>query len=291
MSGEKNHTKQQPDPLQEVREIISGSRISWHKTKEQVWTDLQKKLEKIPSVRTRYIGSIWIKLSVAAMIILLVGTPAIMQLYTKTIQVPSGRHLSYVLPDNSSVDLNAQSIMKYKPLLWKFFRHIRFEGEAYFRIQPGKTFKVTSDNGTTEVLGTSFTIYSRDTDYMVTCLAGRVRVIENTGNNEVVLHAGQKTEINPVGMLEVQSNINTELALSWLHNRFHFTAVPVSKVFQEIGRQYNIQIQIPDDIDFIYTGTFNKSTSVETVLNLVCRPFNLKFIRKSNDEYIILKNT
>ena len=80
-------------------------------------------------------------------------------------------------------------------------------------------------------------------------------------------------------------------SLSWLNNKFSFTSIPLPKVFEEISRQYGIKIKVSEGIDNIYTGTFNKSTSVENVLNLVCRPFNLKFTKKSENEFIISRDS
>ncbi len=42
---------------------------------------------------------------------------------------------------------------------------------------------------------------------------------------------------------------------------------------------------IPENLENTYTGTFRRNTSIEQALNLVCKPFNLKFSRKSKDEY------
>ena len=91
-------------------------------------------------------------------------------------------------------------------------------------------------------------------------------------------------------MLVVQSDLNTEQALSWLDNKLNFTSVPLRKVFEEIGRQYGILINIPENLDSIYTGTFYKDTPVEQTLDLVCKPFHLTYTLKSKDEYIITRN-
>jgi transmembrane sensor len=284
------HIEQQSDLSKEFNEMISGTYISWEKSKEQVWPEMERKIEVSPEVRVRIMAEPWFKLAMAAVFTLLVGISVFMQLYTKTIDIPAGKHLNIYLPDNSRVHLNAQSTLSYKPLLWRFSRKIKFEGEAYFEVQKGKKFEVTSGKGKTIVLGTSFNIYSRDNDYQVTCVSGTVKVMERISKKEVLLYPGQKAEVSPGGILEIRSDVNTELTLSWLANRFSFTSEPLSKVFDEIGRQYGIIISIPGDIDYTYTGTFMRNTSVEHVLNLVCRPFNLEFTRKSEDEYIISRS-
>ena len=289
MVKKQKHTEQQSDFSKEINEMISGTYIPWEKSKEQVWPELETKMEESTG-RVRVMAGPWLKLAIAAVFTLLVGISVFMQLYTRTINIPAGQHLNMYLPGNSRVHLNAQSTLSYKPLLWILSRHIKFEGEAYFEVQQGKKFEVTSDKGITTVLGTSFNIYSRDNDYNVTCVSGNVKVMAMISKKEVLLHPGQKAEVSPRGILEIKSDVNTEQTLSWLANRFSFTSESLLKVFDEIERQYGILISIPGDIDNTYTGTFSRSTSVEHVLNLVCRPFNLEFTRKSKDEYIISRS-
>ena len=287
MFKEQKHIKQLPELSAETREMISGSYIGWGKSKEQVWASLEKRLEPIQPARTKVIAGPWIKLAIAATITLLVGISIFMQFYTKTIRVAAGQHSSIYLPDHSRVRLNAQSTLSYEPLKWKFSRIVRFEGEAFFEVEQGKKFEVISTNGKTLVMGTSFNVYSRNSDYQVTCVSGKVKVIENKTNKEVLIQPGQKTELRAEGILEIQSGINAEQTLAWLNNKLTFTSVALPRVFEEIGRQYGVLIHFPGDLDNLYTGSFKRNISVEHALNLVCKPFNLKFIRKSNDEYII----
>ncbi len=223
----------------------------------------------------------------AAGLALLIGMSALIGFYTKTVNVPAGQHLEVYLPDNSNVMLNAQSTLSYKPLLWKISRTVKFEGEAWFDVVKGKQFEITSGKGKTIVLGTTFNIYSSDSDYQVTCISGKVKVLEISGTREATLDPGQQAAINADGDFAIQSDIDTELTISWLNNKFSFTSVPLVKVFEEIGRQYGVKISIPAGLERTYTGTFAKDSSVENVLNLVCRPFDLNFTRKSDNEYSI----
>ena len=289
MKKEKKH-KEQVFFSKDTETVIAHTQIHWEKNKEQVWTDLEKRIETVPSARSINMYGPWLKIALAAGIALLVGISAFIKFYTKTVEMPAGQHSEVYLPDNSRVSLNAQSTLSYKPLLWKFLRAVKFEGEAYFDVMKGKQFEVISGKGKTAVLGTTFNIYSRNSDYQVTCISGKVKVSEMIGNQEVILNPGQQAVLNMEGTLVIQSGIDTEQTLSWLNNMFSFTSVPLRKVFEEIGRQYGILIQIPTDLENIYTGTFIKESSVEDILNLVCRPFELKITRKSDNEYIITRN-
>jgi transmembrane sensor len=274
----------------ESSKMISETHIAWDKSREQIWAELENKLEMSQTPEPKVVFMPWMKIALAASIIVLLGIPIVMQFYVRTLVIPAGKHSSITLPDNSIVKLNAQSILSYKPLLYKFSRQVKFEGEAFFDVQPGKKFEVVSTRGTTLVLGTTFNIYSRDEDYQVMCVSGKVKVTERSNNKEIILGPGQKALLTAESIFNIQSEVNEELVLSWIDNKLNFTSVPLPKVFEEIGRQYGVFIEIPKDIDNIYTGTFKKTSSLENTLILVCKPFDLRFTRKSSDEYIISRN-
>ena len=292
MATKKQHIKQQTDLSEKTKEMIAGTYIDWGKSKEQIWAELEQRMEtKQPAGRSLFMNT-GLRLAIAAAIALFVGLGLFMQLYTKTMGMPAGEHGFVFLSDDSKIHLNAQTSITYKPLLYflNFSRKVRFEGEAYFEVEPGKKFEVVSDKGKTAVLGTSFNIYSRNNDYEVTCVTGKVMVTETQNNKTIILNPGQQAALNSNGLLDVYSGVNTEQTISWLRNVLNFTSMPLPKVFEEVGRQYGVEIHFPGDLDNIYTGTFQKSTNVETVLNLICKPFNLKYTRTSNDEYIISRN-
>ena len=286
----KNHI----DLPDNIESVIATTQIHWKKDREQIWIELQKKIEAEdkanPVARTISINRPRLMVAAAAVFALLVGITALVSLYTKTIVAPVGLHSEVYLPDKSLVKLNSQSSLTYKPLAWRFSRKVIFDGEAYFEVKKGKQFNVISEKGTTIVLGTSFNIYSRDDDYRVTCLTGKVKVQIADGNQEVILDPGQQTLLNAEGILTAGSDTDTEQTLSWLNDKFSFTSAPLVKVFEEIGRQYGVMIKVPAGLDNSYTGTFIKDSSVENVLNLVCKPFDLSFSRKSDNEYIISGN-
>jgi len=289
MKKEEKH--KEPDRFsEETGKMISGTQIHWKKSRDEVWMELEKKIAIAPSAGKIILFRPWLKIAIAAGIALMVGISALINFYTKTINVPMGQHAEIYFPDNSRINLNAQPTLSYKPLLWKFSRSVKFEGEAYFDVMKGKQFEVFSGKGKTIVLGTTFNIYSRNIDYQVTCISGKVKVSGISGSQDVILNPGQQALLNTEGTLVIQSEIDTDQTLSWLNNKLSFTSVPLKKVFEEIGRQYGVLINIPEDLEYTYTGTFMKEGSVENVLNLVCRPFDLEITRKADNEYIITGN-
>lgn len=270
--------------------MIGRRQIRWDKSKEQIWMELEKRMETEHVAGTISLNRPWLRVAIAAGIALLMGISAFIGFYAKTVNVPAGQHAEIYLPDNSRASINAQSTVSYKPLLWKLSRTVKFEGEAFFDVTKGKEFEVVSEKGKTVVLGTTFNIYSRNSDYQVTCISGKVKVVELSGSQNVTLGPGQQASLSTDGTLAIQSGIDTDRIVSWLDNKLSFTSVPLRKVFEEIGRQYGVIISIPEDLENTYTGTFVKDSSVENVLNLVCRPFNLNFTPKSDNEYSITRN-
>jgi transmembrane sensor len=150
---------------------------------------------------------------------------------------------------------------------------------------------VRSSKGTTSVLGTTFNILSRDNNYQVTCLTGRVKVRDDSGKSNVILNPGDKSVLNSQGFLSVETGIDTKTEISWIINKFSFTAEPLKNVFNEIARQYGINIKLPEDLEKSYTGTFIKGDSITSTLRMVCKPFDLQFIQKSENEYVIVSIT
>ncbi len=64
--------------------------------------------------------------------------------------------------------------------------------------------------------------------------------------------------------------------ICWTEDKFVFISTPLSQVIEEIERQYNIDILVPENIDYIYTGNFSKLKDPEQVLEIVGKPFGLK---------------
>lgn len=287
MSENKKHINPSTGLTEDPLELISGTHIDWGRSKQDIWAELEKKMEDAAPVKIRTMGTPWIRIAIAASVTLLIGVTVFVQSYKKTITIPAGLRGSVVLPDQSRVKLNAQTTLSYKPLIWRFSREVKLDGEAFFEVTPGRKFEVISKPGRTVVLGTSFNIYSRKNDYRVVCVTGKVKVIESKGNREVIINPGQQATLTGQGTLEVHSDIQAEQSISWIENKLTFTSVPLRHVLEEISRQYGIVIQIPEDLNYTYTGTFMRNSTVDQTLNMICKPFDLNFSRNTNDEYVI----
>lgn len=284
-----NHTDKNYNLPNEPEGFIGHLEIPYEKTREEVWASLEVKLSEKPASESFIFNHYNPAIGIAATILLLAGIFALLRFYTTTISCPAGMHLACNLPDGSTVEMNAASKMAFKPLWWRFARKVSFEGEGYFEVKKGNKFEVVSESGRTEVLGTSFNIYSRDREYKVSCLTGKVRVISFT-SAEAVLSPDYEARVDSDGNIIISKDPEPGISNAWINNMFKFTARPLTMVLNEIGRQYGVTIIFKTNPDYSYTGYFSKDRPVEEVLTLVCKPFGLTFTRNSEKEYEIFQN-
>jgi ferric-dicitrate binding protein FerR (iron transport regulator) len=109
-------------------------------------------------------------------------------------------------------------------------------------------------------------------------------------NNEVVLVPGQLAEVDSSGEIKVTEDISPKATMSWRDNMFNFVGVPIQSVFEEIERQYKVTISNTLENELIYTGHFSKERPLEEVLSLICKPFGIKFVKTSENNYQITQN-
>lgn len=284
-----NHINRSSNTAYNTETFLRNVEIPYLKTREEAWAELEKKLTERPAHKLLNFRYHKLFIGIAAAILLLAGVFSLLRFYTSTVTCPEGQHLSYTLPDGSKIEMNVDSKIAYHPFWWRFSRKLDFEGEGYFQVEKGKKFEVVSALARTEVLGTSFNIYSRENEYKVTCMTGRVKV---TSYNSKWAILDQNTEARVItdGIIMVQREPDAEASISWVNNLFNFTARPLGDVIKEIARQYGVTIILNAGADYLYSGYFLKDKPVEEVLTLVCKPFGLTFARVSDKEYKISQN-
>jgi len=256
----------------------------------ELWGKIAERTREIPRVKIFQLN--WVRYAAAAAVLIIVGATLFIRLYTETINSEKGEHLSFVLPDGSNVELNAGTSLSYQPYWWSFNREVEFSGEAFFNVERGEKFKILSENGITEVIGTSFNIYSRNSDYKVFCETGKIKVSSTEANLEFIIHSGELVIIDNIKKEGSTSDADARDFISWRENKFVFTSEQITNVFAELERQYDVEINLGIDnpSELLYTGNFARTTSIETTLNFVCKSFNLNFTETKNKTYIIFQN-
>jgi len=262
-------------------DILSSWKTPQVKSSEESWTDVQNKMKTaetpvIPMNRS------WVwKLSAAAAVVLALFVWRSFASNETSIESFSAI-VETKLPDGSVVFLNAGSQLIFSSDDWSDDRSVELNGEAYFEVTKGSKFVVQTKNGSVEVLGTEFNVYSRIDDFGVHCYEGKVRVMNS--QNELVLLPGLATEsIN--GELLPASEFNLAAAF-WKDGQFNWENANLDQVFQEVERQYGVKIIRPNIQDRIFTGSFKK-LDLKDVMSIICEPMGLSFNIEQNGSVIV----
>ncbi len=245
--------------------------------------ELDTVLQKINTQKTT--KNNWVKplLRVAAVIAVCFSVYFYTTNLDTTVNTLVAQKISVELPDNSKVQLNANSNLVYNKKSWNNKRDVELDGEAYFKVAKGSTFNVITEAGTVTVLGTQFNVKHRKNYFEVVCFEGSVGV--KYKDKSVTLKPGYSFLIID-GMVYTKEK-DTRAEPSWIHNESYFKSLPYKEVLREFERQYNITFEANNlDSTQLFTGTF-KHNDLELALKSVTLPLNLKYQLK-NDTTIVL---
>lgn len=180
---------------------------------------------------------------VAAMLILMLGATYFLYTSKTTTEfAEAGQRTEFLLPDNSSVTLNAGSEVDYRAWNWKNNRKLQLDGEAYFKVAKGQTFDVVTAMGKVTVVGTQFNVKARDNRFDVTCFEGKVRVASN--GNTILLTPGMSVAFDNGRQIDMPSDENTQPG--WLTYEVKYKQEKLGRIINEMKRQYRIDIELTD---------------------------------------------
>lgn len=195
-----------------------------------------------------------------------------------------GSQLVVTLPGHSEVILNADSSLEYNKDDWETERTIFLQGEAYFKVKKGSTFKVQTDQGSVIVLGTQFTVISENTIFEAICFEGKVRV-EKEGQSKVITKGEAVRFINN----KFESWSHSSASPSWLQEESSFTNAPLHQVITALEKQFEVTISANEiDKELRFTGSFTH-TDLNKALRTVFEPLEIKYTFK-NENTIVLVN-
>ncbi len=206
----------------------------------------------------------------------------------KTISTPRGKDYELVLSDGTVVLLNADSKITFPTRFTGNKRTVKLVGEAYFKVSKNKhrPFIVETGNLYTKVLGTEFNLKAYPhSDVNVTLIKGSVAV--NAEGKEVMLKPGENAEYSEDKDIEV-TTVDTEGYIQWKDGYFYFDNVPLIDVVRDLGRWYNVNIEIRNNSLMSYRLHFiasRKASIKEFVDNL--NEFNYLHVVHKDNKLII----
>lgn len=197
-----------------------------------------------------------------------------------------GEQLAVVMPDNSRVQLNANSTINYKKRDWNDNRIINLNGEAFFDVEKGNSFKVITEDGTVEVLGTEFNVISRAHYFEVRCQEGKVKVTSNATDEDVVLLPGEAVRIFNNKGEKWNYNVNET---NWLLGESTFQNTPMSQVILALENQFEIKFDNSKvDLTQRFTGGFTHK-DLNLALKTVMIPMDISYSVDPNNTIILKK--
>ncbi|WP_273565977.1 FecR family protein [Maribacter halichondriae] len=222
----------------------------------------------------------------AAIAVLLTGSYFYLNSLDENISTQYAENKEVVLPDASTIILNADSQISYNEKKWDEKRNIALEGEAFFKVAKGKRFTVATENGTVTVLGTQFNVENRGDFFEVTCYEGLVSVTFN--EKETKLPAGTSFMVIHGKIVDAEAP-NTNVP-AWMNDESSFKSIPLKYVLNEFERQHNIKVETQNvDTDQLFTGTFS-NTETELALQSISVPSRIKFKLEGNKVLFYAEN-
>ncbi|WP_321480422.1 FecR domain-containing protein [uncultured Bacteroides sp.] len=187
----------------------------------------------------------------------------------RTVTTPCGKDYRIVLNDGTEVLMNADSKLTFPTQFRGKERLVYLEGEAYFKVAKNKKmpFVVNTDKMDTRALGTEFNVKAyKGFNPQVTLIEGVVIVSVADINREVRLSPGEEITYsnNKVNV----KNVDAEYYNQWKDGFFYFDNVPLVEVLTDLGRWYNVNIEIEKASLMSYRLHFivNRNSGIDEVV-------------------------
>ena len=195
---------------------------------------------------------------------------------SKTVITPkSNNFMEYAFEDGSDVRLWPGSKVSFDEGNYKNDRLIQLEGEAFFKVTKGASFKVKTAAGEVQVLGTSFNVWSADqSNTYVKCYTGRVQVTDNN-NKSVLLTPGEQVSIAN-NKITNKSTFNVDVHKIEGTLKYYDNA-KIEWVLDDIKKLYNIEIDIKNQLnDQRFTGAISL-VEINQALSYLCEPMHWSY--------------
>ena len=190
------------------------------------------------------------------------------------LEVPRGGEFSFLLPDSTTVFLNAESRLRFPDRFVPGSERIVYlSGEAYFDVKrdPRSPFLVCLEHSAVKVTGTSFNVkaYPDDTNEATTLISGTVSMGIGTTEQWIVLKPGEQGYYDATRETLLQQTVDVNYYTAWKDGVFAFYRQPLEEVMKTLGRWYLFDTHYQNEAlkSILYTGKINRHASIREVLH------------------------
>lgn len=190
------------------------------------------------------------------------------------LEVPRGGEFSFLLPDSTTVFLNAESRLRFPDRFVPGSERIVYlSGEAYFDVKrdPRSPFLVCLEHSAVKVTGTSFNVkaYPDDTNEATTLISGTVSMGIGTTEQWIVLKPGEQGYYDATRKTLLQQTVDVNYYTAWKDGVFAFYRQPLEEVMKTLGCWYLLDTHYQNEAlkSILYTGKINRHASIREVLH------------------------
>lgn len=190
------------------------------------------------------------------------------------LEVPRGGEFSFLLPDSTTVFLNAESRLRFPDRFVPGSERIVYlSGEAYFDVKrdPRSPFLVCLEHSAVKVTGTSFNVkaYPDDTNEATTLISGTVSMGIGTTEQWIVLKPGEQGYYDATRKTLLQQTVDVNYYTAWKDGVFAFYRQPLEEVMKTLGCWYLFDTHYQNEAlkSILYTGKINRHASIREVLH------------------------
>jgi len=274
---------------------------------QNAWTKLHSRFEQdnlLPlQKKTAHDRKILPKLlKAAALILILVGIGAALY-YTNSKHTTApemvlvntdneANTLVKTLSDGSVIYLSGNSLFSFPNEFETDSRNVELKGEAFFDIthDPAKPFIVETTEAYIQVLGTAFTVKTKNgNDFKLCVERGKVKVtLKNSPPVSQLVEAGEQITATDHSLVK-SKYINP--GTLWYRQRMHFKDESLQSIINVLNRNFNTTFAVAqkETGQRRLTVTFDNE-SAETMTELLCAALNLKS-QTINGSVVLSENT
>ena len=190
------------------------------------------------------------------------------------LEVPRGGEFSFLLPDSTTVFLNAESRLRFPDRFVPGSERIVYlSGEAYFDVKRDhrSPFLVCLEHSAVKVTGTSFNVkaYPDDTNEATTLISGTVSMGIGTTEQWIVLKPGEQGYYDATRKTLLQQTVDVNYYTAWKDGVFAFYRQPLEEVMKTLGCWYLFDTHYQNEAlkSILYTGKINRHASIREVLH------------------------
>ena len=200
------------------------------------------------------------------------------------------------LEDGSTVMMYPGAKLAFPKQFAPHKREVYLDGDAFFTVHKNENrpFYVYNNQIVTQVLGTSFAIVKKNGQVEVAVKTGRVAVYENKDqidldevqrkSNGVIITPNQKVTYYQLerhfvtALVDQPVPVTNESGTAIVETRFNYKETPLSKVFADLEKAYELEIFLENKKieNCLFTGDLNGQT-LFSKLESICLVFNATY--------------